>query len=504
MESGYRPLIIGGIAIFLWYAISTAVSWYRLRHIPGPFLASISNLWMIRASISTRLSDVFEEVGRDYGSLVRIGPNHIVTSDPDLLRKSGAVRGTYDRSSWYNATKFNPYTDSTLNISDHVAHDKRKGQISTAYNISGREVELIEPNIDKQILAMVDLLKAKYAYRSTAENPVPPLLDFSDLSSYLTMDVITRAAFGQEFGHMKTESDVTGFLTQFRENWPFLALVTEWPALRSMLYSKPYLSLFGPKVTDKKGMGRIMSVVAQHVKERFDKPDSKSAQKDMLGSWIQHGVTQKQCEAEGILALIAGSETTASVMRVTLLSILSSPPVYQKLKATVKEAVSNGTVSSPISYEEAKGIPYLRAVIYEGLRMRPGAVGAFSKLVPPQGETFHGVFIPGGTLVGMNIPSLLRSTEVFGPDPSHFRPERWLEVADKRRAEMEREVEMMFGSGRWMCAGKPIAFMELYKTFFELLHHFDFYIANPSKPLSTKCYNVFVEENMLLRLSETE
>jgi cytochrome P450 len=100
--------------------------------------------------------------------------------------------------------------------------------------------------------------------------------------------------------------------------------------------------------------------------------------------------------------------------------------------------------------------------------MRPGAVGAFSKLVPPQGETIQGVFIPGGTLMGMNIPSLLRSTEVFGPDAGRFRPERWLEVPDKRRVEMEREVEMMFGTGRWMCAGKPIAFMELYKTFFEV------------------------------------
>jgi hypothetical protein len=214
---------------------------------------------MIRASISARLSEVFEEIGREYGSLVRIGPNHVLTSDPDLLRKSGAVRGAYDRSSWYNATKFNPYTESTLNISDHVVHDRRKGQIATAYNISGREVELIEPNIDQQILAMVDLLKAKYTYRSTPENPVPPLLDFSELSSYLTMDVITRAAFGQEFGHMKTESDVTGFLTQFRDGWPFVSLVAEWPALRSLLYSKAYLSLFGPKVTDKKGMGRIMS-----------------------------------------------------------------------------------------------------------------------------------------------------------------------------------------------------------------------------------------------------
>ncbi|ROW16730.1 hypothetical protein VPNG_01459 [Cytospora leucostoma] len=382
-------------------------------------------------------------------------------------------------------------------MQNHIVHDKRKGQISTAYNISGREIDLLEPSIDEQILVMLDLLRTKYL--ASSENPYPPLLDFSDLSSYLTMDIITRAAFGQEFGHMKTDSDVTGFLTRLRGAWPMVSLLNEWPALRTVLYSRTFLSLFGPKPTDVTGLGKIMSGVVKIVNERFAKPASQT-RKDMLGSWIQHGVTQEECEAEGLLAIIAGSETTASVMRMTFLCLLSSPKIYQKLKTVVREAVDSGTLPHPISYEAAKSIPYLRAIIYEGLRMRPGTTGAFSKVVPPQGETVQGVFVPGGTLIAMNIPFLLRSADLFGCDPGLFRPERWIEAADKQRADMEREVEMMFGSGRWMCAGKPIAFMELYKTFFELLHHFDFQIANPGKPWDSRCYNVFVEENMLVRV----
>lgn len=61
-----------------------------------------------------------------------------------------------------------------------------------------------------------------------------------------------------------------------------------------------------------------------------------------------------------MLSLIAGSETTASVMRITFLCLISSPPVYRKLKAAVKEAVSSGAVTEPISYGLAKEIPYLR------------------------------------------------------------------------------------------------------------------------------------------------
>lgn len=100
--------------------------------------------------------------------------------------------------------------------------------------------------------------------------------------------------------------------------------------------------------------------------------------------------------------------------------------------------------------------------------MRPGTTGTFPKTVPPQGEMVQGVFIPGGTAIGMNIPYLFRASDIFGSDAGLFRPERWLEADETKRVEMEREVEMMFGSGRWMCAGKPIAFMELFKTFFEV------------------------------------
>lgn len=100
--------------------------------------------------------------------------------------------------------------------------------------------------------------------------------------------------------------------------------------------------------------------------------------------------------------------------------------------------------------------------------MRSGVVGAFSKTVPPGGETVDGYFIPGGTVIAANYPAVLRDAAVFGADAAVFRPERWLEAAEGEAADMVGAVEMMFGNGRWMCAGKPIAYMELYKSFFEV------------------------------------
>jgi hypothetical protein len=42
----------------------------------------------------------------EIGNLTRIGPNDLVTDDPEIIRRISAVRSPYTRSDWYNATAF--------------------------------------------------------------------------------------------------------------------------------------------------------------------------------------------------------------------------------------------------------------------------------------------------------------------------------------------------------------------------------------------------------------
>lgn len=188
------------------------------------------------------------------------------------------------------------------------------------------------------------------------------------------------------------------------------------------------------------------------------------------GSFLAHCLTPEQCENEALFMIVAGSETTASVIRVTVLHIMSAPRVYNRLKQEIKEALKDGRVThQPIRIEESRRLPFLQAVIYEGLRMRSPAPGLYAKVVPAGGDTLCGKFVPEGTAIGMNTSAILADKSLFGEDANLFRPERFLEVGDARRAEMQRDVELIFGTGRWMCAGKPVAFMELNKIFFEVI-----------------------------------
>ena len=100
--------------------------------------------------------------------------------------------------------------------------------------------------------------------------------------------------------------------------------------------------------------------------------------------------------------------------------------------------------------------------------MHPPNFMMANKLVPPQGDTLAGMFVPGGTKIAWNIWSLMRDKTTFGEDAYMFRPERWLEAGEDKRAEMERHAELGFGYGRYMCAGRNIAMMELNKIYFEV------------------------------------
>lgn len=83
----------------------------------------------------------------------------------------------------------------------------------------------------------------------------------------------------------------------------------------------------------------------------------------------------------------AGTETSVTAMRGTLLHILSSPAVYHKLKQEISDGIKAGRISQPITHDQAKEMPYLQAVISEGMRVVPPVINGFSKKVPPGGDT---------------------------------------------------------------------------------------------------------------------
>ena len=237
-------------------------------------------------------------------------------------------------------------------------------------------------------------------------------------------------------------------------------------------------TLAGPKPEDKAGLGAIIGIAQSIVAGRFASLSSTSAsssdtkhEKDMLNSFIAHGLTQLETESESLLQILAGSDSTATTIRMTLLYILTNPPVYVSLKKEIDTAISRGNISFPVTTNaEASALPHLQACIKEGLRLWQPLNGLQTKLSPLDQEMeISGVRIPPGTQVALSQHSMMRRRDIFGEDAGIFRPERWIAADDAEMLKrMEKVWELSFAAGRFTCLGRGIALMEVNKVLVEV------------------------------------
>jgi cytochrome P450 len=175
---------------------------------------------------------------------------------------------------------------------------------------------------------------------------------------------------------------------------------------------------------------------------------------------------------EGQTFVAAGTETTAWCLAVITFYLLQSPEKLQRLR----EELLKADVSSSIELEK---LPYLSAVIQEGLRLSYGVCARLPRIAPSdvlQLKDGDKVWdIPtnvSGTIIPENLPDPHPLTEcqtpismsagimhidprIF-PNPLEFQPDRWL-----NNKGLDRYL-VSFSKGSRQCVGINLAYSELY------------------------------------------
>lgn len=183
----------------------------------------------------------------------------------------------------------------------------------------------------------------------------------------------------------------------------------------------------------------------------------------------------------------AGSDTIASTLRAIFYHLLKNPASYDRLQKELDTAVAEHKISdpSPTWNETQQNLPYLRAVIKEGLRMNPALSLPLERIVPRDGlnlqhEDGTQTFLPHGTVVGINPWVFHRSTHIFGHDAEAWNPSRWLDDQEKETKAMEHNL-LSFGAGKRSCLGKNIAMLELHKVVPALFLRFKLELEEPER-----------------------
>jgi len=482
--------LVAVIAFFVW----EFRSWYRLRKIPGPFVASVSVLWQLKKAIGGTYHEHLNDIARKYGPLARIGPNELLCTDPDSLRKISAVRSPYTKGDFYDSGRITPGVDNVVSMRDESEHKAMRARMAPAYAAKENEDFGFETGIDRQLMNFIRLIDQHYVSTDSDFRP----LDFAEKTQFFALDAIGDVSFGGAFGFLAKDRDLFRYIEINESSLPVMNVVSVLPWLGRLVHKWPF-RLMLPNEGDQLGFGRLMGFARNYAEMRLQ-PGAKP-QKDMMQAFINQGLNRDELIQLVYIHMIAGTNSAAQAMRMTLLCLINNPVAYRRLQQEIDDAIAAGAISAPITNAEALKLPYLQAVIHEGLRFYPPVTGLGFKQAPEGGDMLNGYFVPGGTQVGQNFFGVGRSLLVWGPDADVFRPERWLGADKDELRRMNAALDTSFGHGKYSCLGKPIAIMELNKVFVELLRRYDFAVMNPERPIKTLSAIFFVARDFWVRLT---
>ena len=176
-------------------------------------------------------------------------------------------------------------------------------------------------------------------------------------------------------------------------------------------------------------------------------------------------------------------QTTANTLTHTAYRIMRSPEILEKLQAELDAAYPSA--DEPMSQVKLESLPYLTAVIHEGLRISIGVSTRLPRTVPSEGFVYDKYHLPRGTQVGMSSLSMLTDPEIY-PSPEFFQPDRWL--GPNKPPE---KYFVPFSKGSRQCLGMNLAWCELYITIAVMFRRFNFEIIDTEDKDMTVTHDFF-------------
>ncbi|KAF5610971.1 uncharacterized protein FTJAE_14234 [Fusarium tjaetaba] len=450
------------ILFFIFIPVIVAVKNYlRLKHVPGPFWAQLTEFWLMRKIWKGESwADIELKLHQDYGDVVRWGPRNVLFSDPAVIPIIYGTNNVFNKAKSYDpaTTMVNgKILESFTTTRDESRVHAIKRHINSAF--TPRAMTKYESHVDESIRMVNKLI--------SEQTPKVNLVRWMELFAF---DTMVRVAFSDgNFTEDKVHDTIQGVKQRF-EHW------VQWyavPNLEKLFFKNPFIK---GRTTPSLLTERAFNVVQER-----DAMGGVGSHSDLLESYMRASQEDPNVfDRETVVGLVmstihAGAETVASTLLDTFRSLLENPAVM----ATLKKELEDAQLESPPTFQSVAKLPYLEAALKESMRLNSVNVAPMEREVPAGGAHIGGIYLPGGTAVSINTRGMARKEDVWGPEPTRFRPERWLEADAAQRSKMERAFPG-FGYGKRMCIGQHIAWIEMKKMLPELLLNYNVRSSLPS------------------------
>lgn len=240
--------------------------------------------------------------------------------------------------------------------------------------------------------------------REHIEGPTQGKVDVVNWYNWMSFDIIGDLSFGESFNCLEDQryhpwvEMIFGNL----KGIVFMSACNRFPIFRHLL---PVLI-----------PTRIKAMIADHFAYTTEKITSRAklgmGRPDFMSPILEHnsmdkGVTPEELCSNASLFIIAGSESVATNLSGATYHLLKKPEIFRRLKEEVRGSFKS---DAEIDAQSVGRLPYLLAVLAEIRRIYPTALTGQAVLIPPEGETICGHWIPGNVSVYCPILSLTCSS----------------------------------------------------------------------------------------------
>ena len=375
--------------------------------------------------------------------VLRIGPNTLSVSDGTALHSIYVASSGFPKSARYENFKVSG-VHTIFSSRDTEYRDVRAKAVAPIFamgriKVAGESTGIVGKCVDRFV--------ERFENEKTNAMMHAPLkaksVNVLELTYRLTLDSVTGFLFNRTYGALDEE---TASRERQMSALPFFYAILEagrFSLLPNQLFRALQYTL-GRLFPDHGLHDSIKDIhdFAAEVTQNANLEKNDTYQSRLLAAGVSESETIIQCMA----VMFAGADSTAVKLVTIIFHLVQNPSIHKRLREELQSS-SNGPT------KDLQALPYLRAVVREGLRLGMANPARFSRTVPPAGFEVHGFRIPGGTDIGIAPYVLHHNPEIF-PEPFEFHPERWLDSRGTKQ--MERDL-IPFSTGSRACIAKTLA-----------------------------------------------
>lgn len=358
--------------------LSTYIIYQRFFHplsrYPGPFLASLTDLYQVHQFLSLKQPYTLTDLHTKYNSqFIRYGPDKLSTTAEDaiplLYQKGGRA---FPKTEFYDAygAASNP---NVFGMRDEAQHSVRRRHMSHSFSMAS--VKDMEPYLE----ANLRILTSKIAALAREGQ----VFDLKRVLHFYVIDVLGELAFGQSFDVQSSEDEHK--VPPVVEHSLLAAATGAWPAmtvfLKRWLPSLPYPAMqqlfLGRKACADLAalcVGRRMQVLEKARSEGGGWDGVVGDRKDILTSLIlsRHPDTGERLsradlETEAFGFIIAGTHTTSATTSLLFWHLLHGEKGNGEMKNGDGEGGEGGVMGRCVR-EIDEQLPPLKVEAYDDVR----------------------------------------------------------------------------------------------------------------------------------------